>query len=95
MSLFDAYRQKLDAQVDELSARLALGRAKAKQLSADSKIAAYEELAATEEKLSALKAKLASAAAAGEGAWQDLKGGLDFAWTEVRDASSRALKRFE
>jgi protoporphyrinogen oxidase len=95
MSLFDAYRQKLDAQVEELSARIALGRAKAKQLSADTKIAAYEELAATEEKIATLKAKLTSATTAGEGAWQDLKGGLDSAWTEVRDASSRALKRFE
>lgn len=94
MKLKDAYGQKIDAQIEELAARLALFRAKANQLAADGKIAAYEELADTEEKLAALKQRLAALNAASAGAWQDMKGGVDKAWGDLSASAKRAFKRF-
>ncbi|MDP3068712.1 MAG: hypothetical protein Q8N18_00405 [Opitutaceae bacterium] len=94
MSMRDAYRLKFEAQLDELNARLALARAKAKQLAADGKISAYEELADTERKIDAMKTKLKGLGSAGEGAWADLKGGVETAWTDLNQAAKRAFDRF-
>ncbi|MBL9186076.1 MAG: hypothetical protein JNK23_01220 [Opitutaceae bacterium] len=94
MSMRDAYRLKFEAQLDELNARLALARAKAKQLAADGKISAYEELADTERKLDAMKARLKTLGATSESAWGDLKGGVETAWTDLSQAAKRAFDRF-
>ena len=42
MRLRDAYRQKHEAQLKELNARLSRAKAKTKQLAADAQIVAYE-----------------------------------------------------
>jgi chromosome segregation ATPase len=94
MKLRDAYRQKIEAQVEELTARLAVARAQAKQLAADAKIAAHEELADTDKKLAELKARLNTLRKAGDGAWQDMKGGVETAWTDLNKAAKHAMKRF-
>jgi hypothetical protein len=95
MSIRDAYRAKIDAQVAEVTARLALARAKAQQLAADGKIAAYEEIAETEAKLGALKTRLAELGSTGEAAFNDVKGGVEKAWGELSEAAKRAFQRFE
>lgn len=92
--LRDAYRQKLEARVEELSARLAVARARAKGFAADGKIAAHEELAASEKKLKELKLRLARLRTAGDAAWKDVKSGLEDAWTDLNSAAKRAMKRF-
>ena len=94
MSMRDAYRQKFEARIEELNARLALARAKAKQLAADGKIATFEELAEAEQKLAALKARLATLGQASEGAWNDLRSGTEKAWSELSQAAKRAFDRF-
>ena len=58
MSLKDAYREKMEAQIEEQRARLELLKAKAKRAVADVKIMAYEEIGDADAKLDALKAKL-------------------------------------
>ena len=92
--LRDAYRQKLEARMEELSARLAVARAKAKGLAADGKIAAHEELAATEKMLKELKTRLTQLRTTSDVAWKDVKSGLDDAWTDLSSAAKRATKRF-
>lgn len=94
MKLRDAYRQKIEGQIDELNARLALARAKAKQLAADGKIAAYEEFADTEAKIAALRTKLSALGNASEGAWTEMKGGVEQAWGDLSKAAKRAFDRF-
>lgn len=94
MKLRDAYRQKIEAQIEELNARLAVARAQAKRLAADAKIAAYEELADTDKKLDELKARLAALQKAGDGAWQDMKGGVEAAWGDLNKAAKQAMTRF-
>ncbi len=94
MKLRDAYRQKYEAQIEELSARLAIARAQAKRLAADAKIMAYEEIADTDKKLATLKSRLAKLRAAGDDAWKDMKNGVESAWTDLNKAAQRATKRF-
>lgn len=48
--LRDAYRQKYEAQIEELNAHLTVMKARAKRLAADAKIAAHEEIADTDRK---------------------------------------------
>jgi hypothetical protein len=95
MKLRDAYQNKLDAQIEELNARLALMRAKAKGFAADARIAAHEELSDTDAKLARLKARMGKLRVAGDGAWQEMKVGVESAWTELSTAAKRAKKRFD
>lgn len=94
MSLRDAYRLKLEAQIDELNARLALARAKAKKLVAEGKIATSEELADAEEKLAALKIRLIALGKTSEAAWTEMRGGVETAWGELSAAAKRAFDKF-
>jgi small-conductance mechanosensitive channel len=94
MSLHEAYRQKIDAQIEELQARLALARAQAKKLAAEGKIAASEEIVETDRKLAVLKEKLAALGHASGGAWDEMKVGVERAWHELRDSSKRAFDKF-
>ena len=94
MPLRDAYRQKFEAQLEELSARLALARAQAKKLAADGRIAAHEELADTEARIAKLKAKLSELGTASGEAGKELKSGVENAWNELNQAAKRAFDRF-
>jgi hypothetical protein len=69
-------------------------RAQAKRFAADAKIAAHEELSETDKRLGELKAKLAKLRTAGDGAWQEMKGGVETAWSELSKAATRAKKHF-
>lgn len=94
MSLKDAYRERFEAQLAEQKARLELLKAKARRMAADGKIMAYEEIADAEEKLSAMKARLNALGGAGEGAWQEMKAGVEKAWSDVGDACKKAAAKF-
>lgn len=95
MSLKNAYREKMEAQFDEQRARLELLKAKAKHAVADGKIMAYEELADAEGKLAAAKASLKELGTASEDAWQELKGGVEKAWSALTDSCSKAAEKFK
>jgi hypothetical protein len=94
MSLKDAYRQKIEARIEEEKARLDLLKARMKQTLADGKIMAYEEIAETEKKLEQLRSKVKELAVSSEGAWEEVKGGVEKAWKELGEASKKAAARF-
>jgi hypothetical protein len=94
MSLRDAYREKLEAKLEEEKARLDLLKAQAKRAMAEGKIMGYEELADTEAKFDRMKARLMDFSAASGDAWKEMKDGLDKAWTELSEAGKRASARF-
>jgi hypothetical protein len=95
MSLKNAYREKMEAQLEEQRARLELLKARAKVAIADGKIMAYEELADADQKLAALKVKLKNLADAGGDAWQEMKSGVEQAWSDLSEASKNAAKKFK
>lgn len=95
MSLRDAYRQKMEAQIEEQCARLELLKARAKRAVADGKIMAYEELADAEGKLASTKARLKELGAASEGAWEEMKSGVEGAWASLKAAGEKAADKFK
>ena len=95
MSLKNAYREKMEAQLEEHRARLDLLKAKAKRAVADGKIMAYEELAEAEAKFTTAKARLKELGSASEGAWETMKGGIDSAWKDLADSCKQAADKFK
>jgi len=95
MSLKNAYREKMEAQLEEQRARLELLKARAKVAIADGKIMAYEELADADQKLDALKARLKQLADAGGDAWQEMKGGVEKAWGDLSESCKNAARKFK
>jgi hypothetical protein len=55
---------------------------------------AYEELADAEGKLASTKAKLKELGAASEGAWEEMKSGVESAWSDVTEACKKAAGKF-
>lgn len=94
MSLKDAYREKLEAQIEEQRARLELLKAKAKRAAADVKIIAYEEIGDADAKLDALKGKLKELGHASGDAWQDMKRGVEKACEDLTKSCKKAARRF-
>ena len=94
MSLRDAYREKFEAQVEEQKARIDLLKARARKAVADGKIMAYEEIADAEQKIGHMRTKLKELSDAGEGAWEEMKGGVEKAWSDLSDSCKKAVAKF-
>lgn len=95
MSLKDVYRQKMEAKLAEQQARLDLLKARAKLAVADGKIMAYEELADAEQKLIFAKVKLKELSHASQGAFQEMKTGMENAWDALKSASKKAAEKYK
>ena len=95
MSLKDAYRQKMEAKLAEQQARLDWLKARAKLAVADGKIMACEELADAEQKLASAKAKFKELAHASEGAFQEMKMGMEQAWDALKSAGQKAAQKYK
>lgn len=95
MSLKNAYREKMEAQLEEQRARLKLLKAKAKRAVANGKIMAYEEIADADQKLDALKAKLKKLGNAGGDAWKEMKSGVEKAWDDLSASCKKAARKFK
>jgi hypothetical protein len=94
MSTRDAYKQKMEAELDLAQAKVGELRARAKGLAADARIGLGRQVDGLEKDIDAAKGRLRDLGAAGEDAWEGLKGGIDGAWdklsTAVRDAVAKA-----
>lgn len=95
MSLKNAYRERMEAQLEEQRARLELLKARAKRAVADGKIMAYEEIADADRKLDALKARLKELGAASEGAFEEMKAGVESAWSSLSESCGKAAAKFK
>jgi hypothetical protein len=94
MSLLDAYRQKLEAQIQEHKARLDLLKARAKKVAAQSRIVGYEELAEADKHLEHVKAKFNKLKGAGGGALAELKIGVKKALADLSASTKKAAQHF-
>jgi DNA repair exonuclease SbcCD ATPase subunit len=73
----DAYRQKVEAKLDEYQAKLDGARAKLKGATADARLDAEKQIDDLQSKLAVAKAKAAELADAGEDAWSNVTKDLD------------------
>jgi hypothetical protein len=96
MSTKEAYKQKIEAEVEVAQAKLAELRARAKSAAADARIQYATQVDELEKKVDATKAKLKELGEASEDAWENLKDGMESTWgtlsAAVRDATAK-LKR--
>lgn len=90
-----AFEEKLDAQLKEWSAEIALLKAKAENAKADVKGKYAAKIDALQHKRDIAKEKLHELRAAGDEAWEDLKNGVEKAWDEVKTAIHDASAKFK
>jgi len=83
METRELYRQKYQAQIHEWAAKLEVLKARAERMSAQNKLDAKPGMDAMHEKIEAAKAKMQDIATATDDKWDDVKKGLDHAWSET------------
>jgi hypothetical protein len=95
MGMKEAYQQKLEAQLDEWKADIDKMKAKADKADADAQLEYYKRIEDLRLKQQAAQEKLKELGEAGEGAWEDLKTGVELALSSLREAVKSAGSRFK
>ena len=90
-----AYEEKLDAQLKEWSAQIALLKARAAKAGAEVKIEYNKTIESLQLKQEKARAKLHELKSAGDDAWEDVKKGAEKAWAEVKTAFHSAASKFK
>jgi hypothetical protein len=90
-----AYREKLEAQMREWSAKIDLLKAKADQVEAEAKIEYRNRIEDLRQRKEALRVKLSELQNASDAAWKDIKAGTERAATDLKDALQSALAKFK
>jgi len=91
----EAYRDKLEAQMREWSAKIDLLKARADQAEAEAKIEYNKRIEDLRQKKEALQTKLSELQNASDAAWQDIKAGTERAAADLKDAVQSALSKFK
>lgn len=90
MSTKEAYKLKVEAELELGKAKLAELKARLKNSSADARLKYAELSDDLELKYEAAKLKLAEFGDAGEDTWEKLKGGVETAWTDLKQSIHKA-----
>ena len=90
-----AYEEKIDAQLAEWNAQIALLKARADKAKAGAKIEYNKTIEALQRRQDEAGAKLHELKTAGDEAWEDLKTGAEKAWAEVKTAFRDAASKFK
>jgi len=91
----DAYIQKLHARLDEWNAEIDKLKAKADKAEAESRIEFQKQIENLRQRRQEAEKKVDEVRAAGEGAWEDLKSGVQLAWDAMEQAIKSARTRFK
>lgn len=94
MTLKEAFKERIQAQVKSWEADIAKLRAQANIEAADARISYHTNLERASEKLDDLKVKLREFTDAGESAAQELQSGIERAIADVTHAIDEAKKCF-
>jgi len=95
MSTKEAYKQKIEAELELAQAKLAEFKAQAKSSAADTRIKYSKQVDELEQKVDATKAKLKEMAEASDDAWEQLKVGVESAWGALNVAIRNAAAKFK
>ena len=90
-----AYEEKIDAQLEEWNAQLALLRARAAKARAGAKVEYNKTIEALQRRNDEARAKLHELETASDEAWEDIKTGAEKAWAEVKTAFHDAVSKFK
>ena len=95
MSTKEAYKQKIEAELELAQAKLAEFKAQAKISTADARIKHAKQVKEVEQRVGATKAKLKELGEASEDAWEQFKGGVESAWGALSVAIRNATAKFK
>jgi uncharacterized coiled-coil DUF342 family protein len=91
----EAYREKLEAQMREWSAKIDILKAKADQAEAESKIEYKNRIEDLRKRKEALQEKVKELQNASDAAWKDIKAGTERAAADLKDALQSAFSKFK
>lgn len=91
----EAYREKLEAQMREWTAKIDLLKARADQVEAEAKIEYSNRIEDIRQRKAALQEKLKELRNASDAAWNDIREGTEKAAADLRDALQSALSKFK
>jgi predicted RNase H-like nuclease (RuvC/YqgF family) len=91
----DAYVQKLKATIDEWNAEIDKLQAEADRADAEAKIEYDRRIEDLRAKRREVEDKITALQQAGEGAWEDLRQGLENSWEILKASISRAKSEFK
>lgn len=95
MSKREAYKQKIQGELDLVLAKIIEFRGVATIAVADARIQATSTIEDLEKRLALTKAKLSELNHAGDDAWESVKDGVEKAWGDLRTAFGEAKERFQ
>ena len=95
MSTKEAYKQKMEAELELAQAKLAEFKAQAKSSAADARIKHAKQADELEQKVDVTKAKLKELGEASDDAWEQLKVGVESAWGALSAAIRNAAAKFK
>ena len=91
----EAYRDKMQAELDQYRARIDMLRAKAAESSADARIEYERQLDGLEERRQQMQARLDELGRTSGAAFDDMKKGIASAWHDLGQAVDQAAARFK
>lgn len=96
VSTKEAYKEKIEAEVDLAQAKLAELKAQARSSTADARIEYDEQIDKLLQKVEATRDKLKELGESGEDSWEQLKDSIEHTWNSlnstIRDAVARLKK---
>jgi len=90
----EAYQQQLQAKLDEWQAEIDKLRAKAQAAKADAQVEYNKQIEDLQGKQDDAKQRLAELQQSGEGAWEELRAGIEKSWNDLGEAVSAAKAKF-
>jgi len=91
----ELYLEKINAQIDQYSAKLKVMRSKATEVHIDMKLGYLNQVEKLEEKRDGLKKKYREISKASESSWEDIKEGTENAWNDLKESFDKAIKHFK
>jgi len=95
MSSKEAYKQKIEAELELVQAKLAEFKARAKSLTADARIRHAAQVDDLEQKVDTTKAKLKELGEASEANWEQLKDGVEHIWGTLQSTLHDIVSNFK
>ncbi len=89
------YQGKMEAQLSEWGKEIDKLKAEADKAKKDAKQGYLDQVEDLRAKQAAMQAKLQELKTSDEGAWGDIKEGLDHSWNELKDSFKKAAARFK
>jgi hypothetical protein len=95
MSTRDEFVRKMHSLLDKGNAEIEALEARAEHAEAGARDAYRKQIAALRAKQDEARGRLESLRTAGEGAWQDMKAGVEMAWEAIGEAIESAKSRIK